>query len=147
RAAISQGADASQGGRAAAPQDARRDSAGVREGFLRSDQGEEDRRSPCAARAHAGARRGLRTDVCVLQSCLGLLDLGHEVFVAEALLFSSSRNVEAATARMGAEGAVAIPYKTLFYELIEAVEGGRHADLLTRTYGPFPDDLPDSVSR
>jgi len=90
---------------------------------------------------------GCETDVCVLQSCLGLLDLGHEVFVVEDLLFSSSRNVEAAIARMRAEGAAAITYKTLLYELIEAVEGGRHADLLTRTYGPFPDDLPDSVSR
>jgi len=90
---------------------------------------------------------GCETDVCVLQSCLGLLDLGHEVFVVEDLLFSSSRNVEAAIARMKQEGAVFISYKTLFYELVEAVEGGPHAEKLITTYGPFPDDLPDSARR
>jgi nicotinamidase-related amidase len=86
---------------------------------------------------------GCETDVCVLQSCLGLLDLGHDVFVVEELLFSSSRNVAAAIDRMKAEGAVLLSYKTLFYELVAAVEGGRHADKMTATYGPFPDDLPD----
>jgi len=90
---------------------------------------------------------GCETDVCVLQSCLGLLELGYQVFVVEELLFSSSRNVEAAIARMRAEGAVFISYKTLFYELIAAVEGGRHADKMIATYGPFPDDLPDSARR
>jgi nicotinamidase-related amidase len=86
---------------------------------------------------------GCETDVCVLQSCLGLLDLGYEVYVVEDLLFSSSRNVEAATARMKAEGAVFLTYKSLYYELIEAVEGGRHAEKILAAFGPFPDDLPD----
>ncbi len=90
---------------------------------------------------------GCETDVCVLQSCLGLLDLGHEVFVVEDLLFSSSRNVDAAIARMKAEGAIFITYKTLFYELVAAVEGGRHAEKMQETYGSFPDDLPDSAKR
>jgi hypothetical protein len=90
---------------------------------------------------------GCETDVCVLQSCLGLLDLGHEVFVVEDLLFSSSRNVDAAIARMKAEGAVFISYKTLFYELVEAVEGGGHAARMIDTYGAFPDDLPDATKR
>ena len=84
---------------------------------------------------------GCETDVCVLQSCLGLLDLGHEVFVVEDLLFSSARDVAAAIARMQAEGAVFLTYKTLYYELIEAVDGGRHG----AAFGPFPDDLPDHV--
>src|SRR5262249_20886801 len=39
---------------------------------------------------------GCETDVCVLQSCLGLLDLGYDVYVVEELVFSSSRNVGAA---------------------------------------------------
>jgi len=90
---------------------------------------------------------GCETDVCVLQSCLGLLDLGHEVYVVEDLLFSSSRNVDAAIARMKAEGAVFISYKTLFYELVEAVEGGSHAERMITTYGPFPEDLPDAARR
>jgi hypothetical protein len=73
--------------------------------------------------------------------------LGHEVFVVEDLLFSSSCNVDAAIARMKAEGAVFLTYKTLFYELVAAVADGGHADGMTATYGPFPDDLPDSVRR
>ena len=75
---------------------------------------------------------GCETDVCVLQSCLGLLTLGYEVYVMEELLFSSSRNVDSAIARLKAEGAVFLTYKTLYYELIESVG----ADTL-------PHDLPD----
>jgi isochorismate hydrolase len=89
---------------------------------------------------------GCETDVCVLQSCLGLLGLGYEVYVVEDLVFSSSRNVDAAIARMRAEGAVFLTYKSLYYELIAAVEGGRQAEKMLATYGPFPDDLPDSAA-
>ena len=85
---------------------------------------------------------GCETDVCVLQSCLGLLGLGCEVYVVEDLLFSSSQNVDSAIARMKAEGAVLLTYKTLYYELIEAVEGGHTAKML-ETFGPFPEDLSD----
>src|SRR6266496_610353 len=90
---------------------------------------------------------GCETDVCVLQSCLGLLDLGYEVYVVEELVFSSSRNVDAAIARMKAEGAIFLTYKSLYYELIEAVEGGRHTEEILETFGPFPDDLPDSAAQ
>jgi isochorismate hydrolase len=90
---------------------------------------------------------GCETDVCVLQSCLGLLGLGHEVYVVEDLLFSSSRNVDAAIARMKTEGAVFLTYKSLFYELIAAVDGGRHAERMLEAFGPFPDDLPDFAAR
>ena len=89
---------------------------------------------------------GCETDVCVLQSCLGLLDLGYEVFVVEDLLFSSARNVGTAITRMQAGGVVFLTYKTLFYELIEAVEGGRHAEKMLQAFGPFPDDLPDAAT-
>jgi hypothetical protein len=80
----------------------------------------------------------------VLQSCLGLLSLCYEVYVMEELIFSSSPNADAAIARMKAEGVVFSTYKTLYYELIEAVEGGRHTEKLLEDYGPFPNDLPDS---
>jgi Isochorismatase family len=86
---------------------------------------------------------GCETDVCILQSCLGLLDLGYEVYLVEELLFSSSRSVDTAIARMQAEGAIFLTYKSLYYELIEAVEGGRRTDRMLETLGPFPDDLPD----
>jgi nicotinamidase-related amidase len=86
---------------------------------------------------------GCETDVCVLQSCLGLIDLGYDLFVVEDLIFSSARNVEAALVRMRAEGAVFLTYKTLYYELIQTVDGSRHADATIATFGEFPDDLPD----
>ena len=44
---------------------------------------------------------------------------------------------------MRAEGAVLLTYKSLYYELIAAVEGGRHATKMLAAFGPFPDDLPD----
>jgi hypothetical protein len=86
---------------------------------------------------------GCETDVCVLQSCLGLLDLGYEVYAVEEIVFSSARNTEAAIARMKAAGVVFLTYKTLYYELIEAVEGGPHTEKMIKKFGPFPDDLPD----
>ena len=88
---------------------------------------------------------GCETDVCVLQSCLGLLDLGYEVTVMEELIFSSSRNVDAAMARMKAAGVIFSTYKSLYYELIEAVDGGRHTEKQLEAFGPFPEDLPDSA--
>jgi hypothetical protein len=90
---------------------------------------------------------GCETDVCVLQSCLGLLDLGYEIYIVQDLLFSSSGNVEASIARLQAEGAIFLTYKSLYYELIEAVEGGQHRRKLTAEFGPFPDDLPDCAAR
>ena len=63
--------------------------------------------------------------------------------MVEDLLFSSARNVGSAIDRMKAEGAIFLTYKTLFYELIEAVDGGHHAEKMTAAYGPFPDDIPD----
>ena len=95
---------------------------------------------------------GCEIDVCVLQSCLGLLGLGYDVYVVEELVFSSSRNVDAAIARMKAAGAVFLTYKSLYYELIEAVDGARHGEDGARhgekvlaTFGPFPADLPDAA--
>jgi len=87
---------------------------------------------------------GCETDVCVLQSCLGLLNLGYEVYVVEDLIFSSSRHVESALARMKAEGAVLLTYKALYYELTEA-GSGPHDRKMIKTFGDFPDDLPDGT--
>jgi nicotinamidase-related amidase len=88
---------------------------------------------------------GCETDVCVLQSCLGLLGLGYEVYLVEEALFSSSRNVAAAIARLEAEGALFVTYKTLFYELIESVDGRLSKEKGRTGFRPFPDDIPDSA--
>src|SRR5215831_13592507 len=90
---------------------------------------------------------GCETDVCVLQSCLGLLGLGYETYIVEDLLFSSSSNVEASIARMQTDGAIFLTYKSLYYELVEAVDGGRHAKRMAAKLGRFPEDLPDSVAQ
>jgi nicotinamidase-related amidase len=71
---------------------------------------------------------GCETDVCVMQSCLGLLALGYQIFVVEDLLFSSTLEVAAAIERMKAEGAVFLSYKTLFFELVRSVDGSRRAE-------------------
>jgi nicotinamidase-related amidase len=84
---------------------------------------------------------GCETDVCVLQSCLGLIDLGYEVYLVEELLFSSARDVDAARVRMQAEGAVFLSYKSLYYELFEAVQ----SDEQLSKFGPFPEDIADTA--
>ena len=88
---------------------------------------------------------GCETDVCVLQSCLGLLELGFEVFAVEELLFSSVRNVDAALVRLRSEGVTILSYKTLYFELIEAVAGGPHAEKMLASFGEFSDDLPEQA--
>ena len=80
---------------------------------------------------------GCETDVCVLQSCLGLLSQGYEVYLVEDLLFSGTPDVAAALARMKGEGAIFVSYKTLFYEL--AAEVGN--EKLQEMPGPLPKGL------
>ena len=84
---------------------------------------------------------GCETDVCVLQSCLGLLDLGFDVFAVEELLFSSASRTDAAVERLKAAGVTFVSYKTLFFELTEAVADGPHADKMIARLGAFPDDI------
>lgn len=105
-----------------------------------------------AIKAHLGRLKrrqviviGCETDVCVLQSCLGLLDLGYEVYVVEELIFSSSRNVDAAIARMKDAGVVFTTYKTLYYELLGSVEGPRLPQSRRAAFERILDDLPDSA--
>ena len=89
---------------------------------------------------------GCETDVCVLQSCLGLLSLDYEVYIVEDLLFSSSPNVQSAVARMQSAGAVLVSYKTLYYELLGSVRGNGFSEKMEQQFGPLPEDLPDSAA-
>jgi hypothetical protein len=88
---------------------------------------------------------GCETDVCVLQSCLGLLDLGFDVFAVEELLFSSTSRTEAAVERLKSAGVIFVSYKTLYFELVEAVDDGPHAKKMISRFGAFPDDLPEEA--
>jgi nicotinamidase-related amidase len=65
---------------------------------------------------------GAETDVCVLQSVLGLLNAGLEVFVLEDAIFSSEPNTGPAVRRMERAGAVPSTVKTLNYELRRSVD-------------------------
>jgi len=62
---------------------------------------------------------GSETDVCVLQSVLGLIELGYEVLLLEDCLFSSEPSTGPAVERMRQAGAVPSTYKSLFYELLQ----------------------------
>jgi len=65
---------------------------------------------------------GAETDVCVLQSVLGLLDMGFQVFLMEDGLFSSEPDPSTALRRMYQNGATPITYKSLYYELKGTVD-------------------------
>ncbi len=60
---------------------------------------------------------GGETDVCVLQSVLGMIGAGQQVFLLEDALFSSEPNIGPAIRRMEGAGAIPSTVKTLNYEL------------------------------
>lgn len=64
---------------------------------------------------------GAETDVCVLQSCLGLLEMGFEVFLLEDCLFTHEPNIAPALARLRKAGVVPSTYKTFFFEVVKQV--------------------------
>ena len=90
---------------------------------------------------------GGETDVCVLQSVLGLIDAGYQVFLLEDCLFSSDPQVGPAIRRMEQAGAVPSTVKTLSYELRRSVAEASARDLLAgRSPGMRmvePEELPE----
>lgn len=79
---------------------------------------------------------GAETDVCVLQSTLGLLAAGYQVFLLEDCLFTSAADASHAVARMRQAGAIPSSYKTLHYELKRAVSDvSLHEEWNRRTPG------------
>jgi nicotinamidase-related amidase len=67
------------------------------------------------------ALAGGETDVCVLQSVLGLIELGKQVILLEDALFSSEPRVGPAIRRMEGAGAIPSTVKMLNYELRRSV--------------------------
>jgi len=65
---------------------------------------------------------GAETDVCVLQSVLGLLEMGYEVFLLEDCLFTSESQPAPALRRMIQAGAIPCSLKTMAYELARCVD-------------------------
>jgi nicotinamidase-related amidase len=96
---------------------------------------------PSIVEAIAGLGRGQiavaggETDVCVLQSVLGLIESRNQVFLLEDGLFSSEPHVGPALRRMEAAGAIPSTVKTLNYELRRSVAEPRAERL-------FPERFP-----
>jgi nicotinamidase-related amidase len=65
---------------------------------------------------------GAETDVCVLQSVLGLLQMGRQVFLLEDCLFTTEPQPAPALRRMIAAGALPTTFKSLAYELGVSVD-------------------------
>lgn len=103
-----------------------------------------------AATASLGRRQlavaGGETDVCVLQSVLGLLREGYEVFLLEDSLFSSESHTGPALRRMERAGAIPSTVKTLNYELRLSTAAfraeARFPELAPGLTLPEPEQLP-----
>lgn len=104
-----------------------------------------------AAIAGLGRRQlavaGGETDVCVLQSVLGLLREGYEVFLLEDVLFSEEPHTGPALRRMERAGVIPSTVKTLNYELRLSTSAARaEAVISEKAPGlslPEPEELPD----
>ncbi len=66
---------------------------------------------------------GAETDVCVLQSVMGLLQNGFHVSLLADCVFSSEPNPRPALERMQLSGAIPCTLKMLYYELKRDIEG------------------------
>ena len=89
---------------------------------------------------------GVETDVCVLQSVLGLLRRGLDVFLVEDCVMSSSKDTSAARARMFSCGAIPVTWKSLYHELLRTddLDNRFQADVepAKRFFAP-PEEFPD----
>ena len=65
---------------------------------------------------------GLETDVCVMQSALGLLDLGYRVAVVGDATGTGSSGQEMSVNRMQSAGVVVVNARGLFYEWLRDIE-------------------------
>ncbi len=87
---------------------------------------------------------GAETDVCVLQSVIGLLKLGLEIFLLEDCVFTSEPDPRPALERMYRSGAIPCTFKTLYYELMAGVGEASQIDRkkLLPTDFMWPEALP-----
>jgi nicotinamidase-related amidase len=91
---------------------------------------------------------GTETDVCVLHSVLGLLELGYQIFLLEDCVFSSEPHCGPALRRMYQAGVIPSSYKTLHFELKVTVDVGALHETWNQRQGEagprfvHPKDLP-----
>jgi len=65
---------------------------------------------------------GAETDVCIMQSVLGLLRMDYQVFLLEDCLFTTEPQPGPALRRMIQAGAIPTTLKSLAYELVRSTE-------------------------
>ena len=65
---------------------------------------------------------GAETDVCIMQSVLGLLQMGYQVFLLEDCLFTSEAQPAPALRCMYQAGAIPCTVKSMAYELVRCVD-------------------------
>jgi nicotinamidase-related amidase len=85
---------------------------------------------------------GAETDVCVLQTVLGLLRRGNEVELLEDCLFSSEPHPEPAIARMRLAGALPSTYKSFAYSITRTVDRTAWPTGWRQALFADPEDLP-----
>jgi len=65
---------------------------------------------------------GAETDVCIMQSVLGLLQMGYQIFLLEDCIFTSEPQPGPALRRMYQAGAIPCTLKSMVYELVKCVD-------------------------
>jgi nicotinamidase-related amidase len=74
---------------------------------------------------------GIESHVCVYQTALGLLEMGHEVqVVADAVSSRTARNRDVGIARMAAAGAAVTSVEMALFELLRVAEGDAFREIL-----------------
>ncbi|MHC4956942.1 MAG: isochorismatase family protein [Planctomycetota bacterium] len=88
---------------------------------------------------------GAETDVCVLQTVLGLLGRGYSVELLEDCLFSSEANTGPAIARMRMEGARPATCKSFTYSVTRTVDRTAWPSAWRQELFSDPENLPPGV--
>jgi isochorismate hydrolase len=81
---------------------------------------------------------GAETDVCILQSVMGLLGLGYQVFLLEDCLFTTEPHPRPALERMYRSGVIPCTFKTFAYEMTRSVENTPWLETIRRDLPLFP---------
>jgi len=76
---------------------------------------------------------GCETDVCILQSTLGLMNMGLQIFLLEDCVFTSEHHARPALDRMYGAGVIPSTLKSFFYELMRTVEEALPAEWESRS--------------
>jgi nicotinamidase-related amidase len=85
---------------------------------------------------------GFETDVCVLQSAIGLRDAGFRVaVVADASYTQTARQQEAGLRRMEQAGVEIVHAKGVAFEWLRTVELSIETTRAVRALGVWPDSL------